>query len=111
MLGRSVTTSPSRTLKRAVKKILKGVLNRPGLRKNIKRVLFRIPGLQTRLQALAARLRTEAVVTPQTVQYPEPTPSYTADPSDAPPAPVHLTENAKAIYNRLNSNEQRKDPN
>lgn len=111
MLGRSVTSSPSRTLKRAIKKVLKGVLNRPGLRKNVKRVLFRIPGLQTRLQALAARLRAETVVTPQTVQYPEPTPSFTPDPSDAPAAPAHLTENAKAIYNRLNSNEQRKDSN
>jgi O-antigen chain-terminating methyltransferase len=111
MLGRSVTSSPSRTLKRAIKKVLKGVLNRPGLRKNVKRVLFRIPGLQTRLQALAARLRAETVVTPQTVQYPEPTPTFTPDPSDVPAAPAHLTENAKAIYNRLNSNEQRKDSN
>lgn len=111
MLGRSVTSSPSRTFKRAIKKVLKGVLNRPGLRKNVKRVLFRIPGLQTRLQALAARLRAETVVTPQTVQYPEPTPSFTPDPSDVPAAPAHLTENAKAIYNRLNSNEQRKDTN
>jgi len=111
MLGRSMTSSPSRTLKRAIKKALKGVLNRPGLRKNIKRVLFRIPGLQARLQALAARLRAEAMVTPQTVQYPESTPVYTPDRSDAPPPPGHLTENAKAIYNRLNSNEQRKDTN
>ncbi|TDV47380.1 O-antigen chain-terminating methyltransferase [Pseudomonas graminis] len=111
VLGRSVTSSPSQTLKRAVKRVLKGVLNRPGLRKNVKRVLFRIPGLQTRLQALAARLRAETVVTPQTVQYPEPTPSFTPDPSDVPAAPAHLTENAKAIYNRLNSNEQRKDTN
>ncbi|MGA9222050.1 MAG: methyltransferase domain-containing protein [Pseudomonas graminis] len=111
MLGRSVTSSPSRTFKRAIKKVLKGVLNRPGLRKNVKRVLFRIPGLQTRLQALAARLRAETVVTPQTVQYPEPMPSFTPDPSDVPAAPAHLTENAKAIYNRLNSNEQRKDSN
>lgn len=111
VLGRSVTSSPSRTFKRAIKKVLKGVLNRPGLRKNVKRVLFRIPGLQTRLQALAARLRAETVVTPQTVQYPEPTPSFTPDPSDVPAAPAHLTENAKAIYNRLNSNEQRKDTN
>ncbi len=111
VLGRSVTSSPSRTLKRVIKRVLKGVLNRPGLRKNVKRVLFRIPGLQTRLQALAARLRAETVVTPQTVQYPEPTPSFTPDPSDVPAAPAHLTENAKAIYNRLNSNEQRKDTN
>ncbi|MEX6678496.1 methyltransferase domain-containing protein [Pseudomonas sp. W2Oct36] len=111
VLGRSVTSSPSQTLKRAIKRVLKGVLNRPGLRKNVKRVLFRIPGLQTRLQALAARLRAETVVTPQTVQYPEPTPSFTPDPSDVPAAPAHLTENAKAIYNRLNSNEQRKDTN
>lgn len=111
ILGRSVASSPSRTLKRAIKKGLKAVLGRPGLRKNIKRVLFRIPGAQTRLQALAARLRAEAVVTPHTVQYPEPTPSYTPGPSGAPSAPAHLTENAKAIYNRLNSNEQRKDSN
>jgi SAM-dependent methyltransferase len=111
MLGRSVTSSPSRTLKRAIKKVLKGVLNRPGLRKNIKRVLFRIPGVQTRLQALAARLRADAVVAPQTVQYPEPMPAYNPDPGNTPPPPAHLTENAKAIYNRLNSNEQRKDSN
>jgi SAM-dependent methyltransferase len=111
MLGRSVTSSPSGTVKRAIKKALRGVLNRPGLRKNIKRVLFRIPGLQARLQALAARLRAEAMVTPQTVQYPESTPVHTPDRSDAPTPPAHLTENAKAIYNRLNSNEQRKDTN
>ena len=110
ILSRALVTSPSQTLRRVIKRMLKGVLNRPVLRKSIKRILSRFPTVQNRFQTLATRLRAEAAV-PQTVQYAEPTPSYTPDLSDVPPPPAHFTENAKAIYKRLNSNEQRKDLN
>jgi SAM-dependent methyltransferase len=103
--------SPSATGKRVIKTSLKSILNRPLLRKAIKKVVSRFPSVQTRMQALAARLRAEAAGTQHTVQFTEPASAHAPDPSNAPRPPAHFTENAKAIYKRLNSNEQRKDLN
>lgn len=103
--------SPLRTSKRTIKTGMKTVLNRPGFRKIIKKVLSRFPSLHARMQVLAARLRTEAAVAPQTVQFTAPYAASPPDATDAPAPPAHFSENAKAIYKRLNSNEQRKDLN
>lgn len=103
--------SPSATGKRVIKTSLKSILNSPLLRKAIKKVVSRFPSVQTRMQALAARLRAEAAGTQHTVQFTEPASAHAPDPSNAPHPPAHFTENAKAIYKRLNSNEQRKDLN
>lgn len=111
VVGKMLVSSPLKTSKRAIKKVLRGILNRPALRKVIKRVLTRFPGVNTRLQALAARLRTEAAVARQPVQYAAPSWAPTPDMSDVPPPPAHLSQNAKAIYQRLNSNDQSKDLN
>nr|GFD38088.1 hypothetical protein [Tanacetum cinerariifolium] len=100
VLTRLFIFSPSRTSKRIVKTGLKTVLNQAGLRKIIKKVLSRFPSVHARMQALAARLRTEAAVAPQTVQFTEPYAASAPDPSDAPPPPAHFSENAKAIYKR-----------
>ncbi|WP_449431657.1 class I SAM-dependent methyltransferase [Pseudomonas putida] len=111
IVTRMVIFSPFKTSKRLVKKGFKSILHRPGLRRIIKKILSRSPSTYARVQKLAARMRAEAALAPQTVQFTEPYSASTPNPSNAPAAPAHFTENAKAIYQRLNSNKQSKDMN
>jgi len=111
IVTRKLIFSPTKTSKQLIRAGLKGVLSRPTLRRFIKKVLARSPSTYAHLQKLAARLRSESALASQTVQYTEPYASTTSAPGDAPAAPADFTENAKAIYLRLNSNEPRKDMN
>lgn len=111
IVTRKLVRSPIRTLKQLARSGAKGVLNQPRLRVAIKKVLVRHPPTYARLQKLAARLRAAPEAHLHNVPGTAPQPFAAVEPNHAPAAPAHLTENAKAIYLRLNSNEPRKDVN
>ncbi|MFJ4343844.1 class I SAM-dependent methyltransferase [Pseudomonas sp. NPDC089401] len=111
IMTRPLLSSPVRTSKRIAKASLKKALKNPTLIKLAKKVLYRIPALNTYARKVATRLRVEAADASLQGQH-VPTYSNSAPlPDGVPAAPANLTENAKAIYHRLNSNASHKDAN
>ncbi|MFK3906787.1 class I SAM-dependent methyltransferase [Pseudomonas monteilii] len=109
IVTRKLASSPVQTSKHLARTALKGVLNQPRLRTLIKKILVRHPPTYARLQRLAARLRAAPVAPFQSVPSTAPQAFAATEAGHAPAAPAHLSENAKAIYLRLNRNEPRKD--
>ncbi|PYC22947.1 class I SAM-dependent methyltransferase [Pseudomonas mosselii] len=110
-LARSILSSPTRTLKHIVKASLKILLKQPSLVKLAKKILNQAPALNAFARKVAARLNAEAAYTSHAVQFSHTNPDSAPQPAGVPAAPDHLTENAKAIYYRLNINTSRKDQN
>ncbi|MFJ2985524.1 MULTISPECIES: class I SAM-dependent methyltransferase [unclassified Pseudomonas] len=104
-------TSPSQATKRIVRALGKRALKHKSLIKIAKKILQRFPTLNAHARKLAVRLQTEAAFSNHGVHFNEHYSAPMTDASQAPAPPAQFTENAKAIYNRLNSNVQRKEMN
>ncbi|MDZ5601441.1 class I SAM-dependent methyltransferase [Pseudomonas sp. RP23018S] len=111
IVTRKLVSSPVQTSRHLARTALKRVLDQPRLRTLIKKILVRHPPTYVRLQKLAARLRAAPAAPFHNVAAAAPQTFTAAEPGHAPAAPAHLSENAKAIYLRLNRNEPRKDVN
>jgi O-antigen chain-terminating methyltransferase len=111
IVTKSITTTPTRTLIKIAKSIIKLFLKHPTLVKTAKKILSRTPAIEAYARKTATRLNSEMAYMSHTVQYNQIS-SGSPSVSDAPPAPPdYLTEHAKAIYYRLNTNTSQKDHN
>ncbi|MFZ5933392.1 class I SAM-dependent methyltransferase [Pseudomonas sp. HS6-2] len=104
-------SSPMRTSKRMIKAALRKALRQPTLIKLAKKVLNRVPVLNAYAKKVANRLNSEAATTTLNGQLGRPQSTSFPLPDGVPAAPANLTENAKTIYHRLNSNASQKDAN